>query len=98
MGEDAFGKVVGFDLIVDRELLDFRDQPVVPSDRAPQEALVSQKIQAAVLGVALSAGPNKRQVTRRVGLQKPPLKPGKERLRRAVAAVSGRSDGIAILN
>ena len=65
MRDHALGQVVGFNLVVDRELLQRRYQPPVPSHNALDHATVAKMIEPARLAIALAGRIHQRQLTRR---------------------------------
>ena len=73
MRDDAFGEIVGLDLVGDGQRLDARDEAVVSADRTFQQALVTEPIEAALLAVALAAGPDEREVARSAACKKASL-------------------------
>ena len=64
LGDHALGQVVRFDLVLDREPLELRRETPVPADRALDEALVCDVVDAALFHVALTGGIDQRQVAR----------------------------------
>ncbi len=68
------------------------------ADHALEQPGMAEPVQAAVLHVALAAGEHQRQVARRAGFEKALLQRDEQLVRRAVAAVAGRRDDVAIVN
>ena len=98
IGDDAFGQVVGLDAILDRHRLESRREPEVAADHAAHQAFVREVVQAALLHDPLAAGEDQREGARRPAGEEALLERDEELVRRAVAAVAGGSDGIAIVD
>ena len=62
--DDALRKIVGLDLVGDRQRLQLGHEPPVAADHALDESLVAEVIQSAIPAVALSGGVDERQVAR----------------------------------
>ena len=98
MGDHAFGQVVGLDSILDGQLFDLGHQPVMAADHPLQQPFMAQPVQPLFLAVPLPARIDQRQITRMAGFQKPLFQRHKQLVRRAVAAIAGGRQDVAILN
>ena len=56
MGDRSLRKIVGFDLVADRQLLQLRDEPPVTADDALHQTRLSKMIESAILAVSLPGG------------------------------------------
>jgi hypothetical protein len=98
VGDHTLGEVVGLEPVLDRELLDRRDQAVVATDDPFQQAFVTQVVQTTHLAVALPTGIDQRQVARRALREKALFEGDEELVRRAVATVTRGGQRVAILD
>jgi hypothetical protein len=96
--DDALGEVVGFDLSLESKPLDAGSEAVVAADHSPEQPLVTEMIEPALLPVALASRVNEGQPSGRAGVQKAPLELEDELVRRAIATIAGGGDGVAVPN
>ena len=73
MRDDALRQIVSLNVPFQREAADLRYQTPMAADRALDQALMAECIQAAVFAVALASRKQKRQIARLAGINKAPL-------------------------
>jgi hypothetical protein len=83
--DDALGQVIGFDLALQRQAADLWDQPPMAADHALEQAIVAERVEAAILSVPLPGREQQREVARFAGFQKAPFKRDQKRIRHADA-------------
>ena len=67
--DHALRQIIGLDLVLHREALDFRDEAPMAADHAPDEAGMAEMIEAAFLAVALASRVDEREIARMAGLR-----------------------------
>ncbi len=60
--DDTLGKVVGLDFLVDRELLDLGNKPVVTTDCPGKQPVMSEMVESSIRAIPLSSRPCECQV------------------------------------
>ena len=66
MGDHALRQIVGLDLVLHREALDFRDEAPMAADHARHKAGMAEMIEAALLAVALAGRIDEREIARMI--------------------------------
>ena len=104
MRDDPLRQVVGFDLVVDRQLLQRRNQPPMPTDDPPDQPGMTEVVEAAPLAITLSCGVDQCQVfgcahtVLLLGLQKTLLQRHGNGFGKADANKPAGGDGVAIMD
>ena len=83
--DDALRQVVGLDLALERQAADLRDQAPVAADHALEQAVVAERVEAAVLAVSLPGREQQREVARLAGFKEALFERDQQRIRHADA-------------
>ena len=83
--DHALRQVVGLDLALEREAADLRDQAPMAADHALEQAVVAERVEAAVLAVPLPGGEQQREVARLAGFEEALFERDQKRIRHADA-------------
>ena len=96
MRDDPEWQVVRLDAIVDRELCKLWDECPMSSDRARDEALVGEAIQATIFPVTRRGREHEREIPGRLGLDEAALQCGEQFLGSSDAHEARAADRVAV--
>ena len=96
--DHALRQVVGLDLALEREAADLRDQAPMAADDALEQAVMAERVEAAVLAVPLPGREQQREVARLAGFEETLFERDQERIRHADADEARGAERVAVLD